>query len=85
MSTTLVPIYNPANFSYPQVVNESHPLVQVEELETPFAVSLITNENLNQNYSGAKRVKSDLPLTSDFGEIENPYELVFARLEGLQY
>lgn len=32
-----------------------------------------------------RRTRSKLPLVSDFGEINTPYELIYARLEGLQY
>ncbi len=61
-------------------------LVQVEELEDAFLNSLIRvapHDNLCS--SCGKRLKSDMPLTSDFGNIETPYDLIYSRLEGLQY
>jgi len=95
MSTALTTRTNqvPGFFSYIQKPNqnsgpdtEQFQLIQLEQLDdaiyTPVSYSI---QEENRCSSCKRKLKSDLPLTSDFGEINSPYELVYARLEGLQY
>ena len=57
--------------------------VKLEETEEMFS-GFLTKET-NSLVPAYKLHKTDLPLTSDFGKINSPYELVYARLEGLQF
>ena len=79
----------PGYFNYTKqekIQKGSFQLVQVEELEDVFLSSLMqVAPPDNLCLSCGKSLRSDLPLTSDFGSVETPYDLVYARLEGLQY
>ena len=95
MTTALTTTTNqiPGYFSYvKKPIQRSSPnaeqfqLIQVEQLEdaifTPVSYSIQEEDRCP---SCKRKLKSDLPLTSDFGGVNSPYELVYARLEGLQY
>ena len=75
------------NYTRPaQQLEKSFQLVQVEQIEDAIFAPLAGAETSFNLCSSCKRnLKSDLPLTSDFGEINSPYELIYARLEGLQH
>ena len=74
------------NYTQPAKIGKNFQLVQIENLDdavfTPVKSSEISD---NQCISCRSKLKSDLPLRSHFGNIKNPYELIYARLEGLQY
>lgn len=72
----------------------SYEKIEAKEKCTDFELLPITGEKINEltetnlsenNYSISTLPKRDLPLVSEFGEIKSPYELIYARLEGLQY
>ena len=76
------------NYTKPGKIKEQFQLVQIDESEEAAFAPLIQVSTPNkQGLSYSRNSKSDLPLTSDFGEINSsyhPYQLVYARLEGLQ-
>lgn len=76
------------NYLQPSKVREkqSFQLIQVEEAESRALFPLVRIDELdNNNLPRIRSLKTDLPLTSDFGGIKTPYDLIFANLEGLQY
>ena len=88
MNTLVLRNQVPGFYNYTQPVKEKEKfqLVQIEQLEEAVFAPLIINEaSDNRCVSCKSKLKSDLPITSDFGEIHSPYQLIYARLEGLQY
>ncbi len=74
------------NYTQPGKIKKNFQLVQLEELDDA-VYAPVKAEEISDNHcvSCRSKLKSDLPLRSDFGNINNPYELIYARLEGLQY
>lgn len=63
-------------------------IAQLEQLAFPVVPEQfnIICEGLNKTTClNTKLKKSDLPLTSDFGDTVDPKGLIYARLEGLRY
>ena len=92
IKTNTLPVSLPSNFSYINCKGKSNvtknnsaefELVKLEETGELFS-GFLTKET-NSLVPAYKLHKTDLPLTSDFGKINSPYELVYARLEGLQF
>ncbi|OGI19031.1 MAG: hypothetical protein A3B68_07445 [Candidatus Melainabacteria bacterium RIFCSPHIGHO2_02_FULL_34_12] len=84
---TLPQIYG-FNYVQPQKLKQQFQLVPLDEIEDAvFSPLLKTGANDKENHCLSCRGKSKagLPVSSDFGEIKSPYELIYARLEGLQY
>lgn len=73
------------NYTRPVKNKEKFQLIQMEQLEEEIFAPLVRNNSLRHQLSYRGNLKTDLPITSDFGEIKNPYQLIYARLEGLQY
>lgn len=76
------------NYLQPSKVRDkqSFQLIQVEEAEERALFPLVRiDESDNYNLPSIRNLKTDLPLTSDFGGIKTPYDLICANLEGLQY
>ena len=72
------------NTSRTPVLREQNKLTKLDHLEQVIAGFL----SLNKISTGNRVIsypRSDLPLLSDFGEVNTPYDLIYARLEGLQY
>ena len=74
------------NYTQPTKIGKNFQLVQVEDLEDASFVPVKSREiSDNHCMSCRSKSKSDLPLRSDFGDVNNPYGLIYARLEALQY
>ncbi len=74
------------NYTQPVKEKEKFQLVQVEQLDEAIFAPLVLDVTSDKRCISCKsKLKSDLPMASDFGEIRSPYQLVYARLEGLQY
>lgn len=80
--------YNCANHNRQAVtIKNNNPEFQITNLENPVfnTIVLIEQPIPHQTNLSNLKPKGDLPLMSEFGEINNPYELIFANLENLQY
>lgn len=61
-------------------------LAQLEEVEEAVFYPVLENTYLKNYCSNCgRKLENGLPLVSDLGEINTPYDLIYARLEGLQY
>lgn len=88
MNTLVLRNQVPGFYSYTKPVKEKEKfqLVQIEQLEEAIFAPLVIDKASGNHYISYKsKFKSDLPVASDFGEIHSPYQLIYARLEGLQY
>lgn len=87
MTAYLVPNTNkiPEYFNYTHT-KKNYPLVKLLHLEKIAFSGFLAPVNSNSQRELKLKVKiCDLPLISDFGDDINPVNLIYARLEGLQY
>ena len=73
------------NYTRPVKNKEKFQLIQLDQLEEETFAPLVISKKAHRHQLSRENLKTDLPVTSDFGEIKSPYQLVYANLKGLQY